>query len=197
MYLSSPSKQLEFSESLNRSNLVLCYLFTLMASLLLHAKSLQSCLTLCDPMDCGPPGSLSIGYSRQEYWSGLLCPPPGYLPDPGIKPRSLMSLALAGRFLTTNTTCHIFIFPSHLRGETVFGGWGEAVGGQNVRKVWLFTTSNPSPGWVGKWLVEAGELWKVPGLRGPASVTASMPLALSPTLLYRTGYNTSLPLSPS
>ena len=129
MYLSSPSKQLEFSESLNRSNLVLCYLFTLVASLLLHAKSLQSCLTLCDPMDCGPPGSLSIGYSRQEYWSGLLCPPPGYLPDPGIKPRSLMSPASAGRFLTINTTGHIFIFPSYLRGETVFGGQGEAVGG--------------------------------------------------------------------
>ena len=38
-----------------------------------HAKSLQSCLTLCDPMDCSPPGSspLSMGFSRQEYWSGL------------------------------------------------------------------------------------------------------------------------------
>ena len=36
----------------------------------LHAKSLQSCLTLCDPMDCSPPGSLSMEFSRQEYWSG-------------------------------------------------------------------------------------------------------------------------------
>ena len=40
----------------------------------------QSCLTLCDPMDCG--------FSRQEYWSGLPFPSPGDLPDPGIEPRS-------------------------------------------------------------------------------------------------------------
>ena len=42
-----------------------------------------------------------MGFSRQEYWSGLLCPPPGDLPDPGIKPKSLTSPALAGRFFTT------------------------------------------------------------------------------------------------
>ena len=47
---------------------------------------------------------LSMGFSRQEYWSGLPCPPSGDLPDPGIKPMSLMSLALAGRFFTTSTT---------------------------------------------------------------------------------------------
>ena len=47
---------------------------------------------------------LSMGFSRQEYWSGLPCPPPGDLPDPGINPVSLMSLALAGGFFTTNTT---------------------------------------------------------------------------------------------
>ena len=35
----------------------------------------------------------------QEYWSGLPCPPPGDLPNPGIKPASLMSPALAGRSL--------------------------------------------------------------------------------------------------
>ena len=33
------------------------------------------CPTLCDPMDCSPPGSSVSGFSRQEYWSGLLCPP--------------------------------------------------------------------------------------------------------------------------
>ena len=37
---------------------------------------------------------LSMGFSRQEYWSGLLCPPPEDLPDPGIKPASLASPAL-------------------------------------------------------------------------------------------------------
>ena len=97
------------------------------------AKSLQSCPTLCDPMDSSPPGSPvpgilqartlewvaisfsnawnwkvkvkslscvqlsatpwtaafqappSVGFSRQEYWSGLPCPPPGDLPNPGIE----------------------------------------------------------------------------------------------------------------
>ena len=47
---------------------------------------------------------LSVGFYRQEYWSGLPCPPPGDLPNPGIKPTSLTSPALAGRFLTTSTT---------------------------------------------------------------------------------------------
>ena len=54
----------------------------------------QSCPTLCNPMDCGLPGSLSIGFSRQEYWSGVPSPPPGNLPDPGFECISLMSLAL-------------------------------------------------------------------------------------------------------
>ena len=44
----------------------------------------QSCLTLCDPMDC----NLSLGFPRQEHWSGLPFPPPGDLPDPGIEPAS-------------------------------------------------------------------------------------------------------------
>ena len=41
---------------------------------------------------------LSLGFSRQEYWSGLLFPTPGDLSNPGIEPASLASLALAGRF---------------------------------------------------------------------------------------------------
>ena len=43
---------------------------------------------------------LSMGFSRQEYWSGLPCPIPGDLPDPGIKPASHKTPALAGRFFT-------------------------------------------------------------------------------------------------
>ena len=46
----------------------------------------------------------SMGFSRQEYWSGLLCPPPGDLPDPGIELASLTSPALVGGFFTTSTT---------------------------------------------------------------------------------------------
>jgi len=45
-----------------------------------------------------------MGFTRQEYWSGLLCPPPGDLPDPGIKPTSLMSPALAGGLFTASAT---------------------------------------------------------------------------------------------
>ena len=47
---------------------------------------------------------LSKGFSSQEDWSGLPCPPPGDLPNPGIKAKSLMSPALAGTFFTTNAT---------------------------------------------------------------------------------------------
>ena len=64
--------------------------------IVVHAKSLQSCPIHCDSMYCSPPGSSVHGILQQEYWSGLPCPPPGDLPDPGIKPMSLMSPALAG-----------------------------------------------------------------------------------------------------
>ena len=44
-----------------------------------------------------------MGFSRQEYWSVLLCPPPGDLPNPEADPVSLTSPALAGGFFTTST----------------------------------------------------------------------------------------------
>ena len=44
---------------------------------------------------------LSMGFFRQEYWSGLPFPPPGDLPNPGTEPMSLESPALAGGFFTT------------------------------------------------------------------------------------------------
>ena len=48
---------------------------------------------------------LSMGFSRQEYWSGLPFPPPGHLPEPRIEPTPFTSPALAGGFfLTTSTT---------------------------------------------------------------------------------------------
>ena len=53
----------------------------------------QSCPTLCDAMDCSL-APLSMGFSRQEYWSGWPCPPLGDLPVPGIRPISLVSPAL-------------------------------------------------------------------------------------------------------
>ena len=47
---------------------------------------------------------LSMGFSRQEYWSGLPFPSPGDLPNPGLKPVYLMSHALAGGFFITSAT---------------------------------------------------------------------------------------------
>ena len=66
------------------------------------AKLLQSCLTLCNPIDGAHQAPLSLGFSRQEYRSGLPCGPPGDLPDPGTEPASLVSPA--GRFFTTSAT---------------------------------------------------------------------------------------------
>ena len=56
-----------------------------------------SCLSLFDPWTVAHQAPLSMGFSRQGYWSGLPCPPPGDLPDPGIESASP---ALAGRFFT-------------------------------------------------------------------------------------------------
>ena len=56
----------------------------------------KSCPTLCNPMYCRPPGS--VGFSRQEYWSGLLFPTPGDIPNPEIEPESP---SLADGFFTT------------------------------------------------------------------------------------------------
>ena len=52
------------------------------------AQSLQSCLTLCDPMDYSLPGSSVHEILQSRLWSGLPCSPPGDLPDPGIEPVS-------------------------------------------------------------------------------------------------------------
>ena len=61
----------------------------------------QSCPILCNPMDCSSQAPLSMGFPRQEYWSGLPFPSPGHLPDPGIEPASPMSAALVGGCFTT------------------------------------------------------------------------------------------------
>jgi len=63
-----------------------------------------SCVRLfVTPWTVACQAPVSIGFFRQEYWSGLPCPPAGDLPDPGIKPASLMSPALAGGFFTTES----------------------------------------------------------------------------------------------
>ena len=63
-------------------------------------KSLSRVRFLATPRNAAYQAPLSMGFSRQGYWSGLPCPPPGHLPNPGTGPMSLMSPALAGGFFT-------------------------------------------------------------------------------------------------
>ena len=73
------------------------------------ARTINSCVLnhfshVClfvTPWTVACQASLSMGFSRQEYWGGLPCSPPGDLPDPGIETVSLKSPALAGGFFTT------------------------------------------------------------------------------------------------
>ena len=68
------------------------------------AKSLQLCPTICDLWTVACQALLSMRVSRQENWRGLPFFSPGDLPDPEIKPASLMSPALASEFFTTSAT---------------------------------------------------------------------------------------------
>ena len=72
-------------------------LLLLLLLLLSHFSRVRLFVT---PLPVARQAPLSMGFFRQEYWSGLLCPPPGDLPDPGIKPESPASPALTGRFFT-------------------------------------------------------------------------------------------------
>ena len=96
----------------------------------MRTKSLQLCLTFCDPMDgtiiCQTP--LSMGFSRQEYWSGLPFPSPGKLPNPGIEPWSpalqadCLLTKLQGKSLL-KTICHYklkFYHPSMPLSESLY-----------------------------------------------------------------------------
>ena len=69
--------------------------------MLSHLNRVRLFETMCTAARQAP---LSMGLSRQEFWSGLPRPPPGDLPDPGMEPTSLTSPALAGRFFTTRAT---------------------------------------------------------------------------------------------
>ena len=90
-----------------------------------RAQLLQLSLTLCNPIDCSPLGSSVHGLSRQGHGSGLPCPPPGDIPDPGIKSTSafiswtaggilyplshlssVQSLSCVGLFATPRTAAH-------------------------------------------------------------------------------------------
>ena len=70
-----------------------------------HTRALSRVQLFATPGTVTHQASLSMGFSRQEYWSGLPFPPPEDLPDPGIKLTSLVSPGLAGGFFTTGATC--------------------------------------------------------------------------------------------
>ena len=71
----------------------------------------QSRLTLCDPVDRSPQAPLSVGLSRQAHWSGLPCPPPGGLPDPGAEP-PLQPTARTGPVLCLPMLVGCWVSPS-------------------------------------------------------------------------------------
>ena len=68
---------------------------------------------LATPWTVAHQAPLSLGFSRQEHWSGLPFPTPGDLPDPGIKSISLMPPAVAGGFFTTSTTLEALIIDKY------------------------------------------------------------------------------------
>ena len=91
----------QFQHKLFLLNSIPLPFFCLLLLLQSHFSHVQLFATL---WIIAPQPPLSMGFSRQEYWSGLSCPPPGDLPNPGIEPTSLTSLPLAGSFFTTSTT---------------------------------------------------------------------------------------------
>ena len=67
-------------------------------------ESLSHVRLFATPQTIDHQASLSMGFSRQEYWSRLSCPLPAHLPNPGIEPMSLMSPELVGESFTTGAT---------------------------------------------------------------------------------------------
>ena len=79
----------------------------------------RSVMSLFNSLDCRPPGSSvhRILQARQEYWSGLPFPPPGNLPDPGLKPGSPVSPALQDFLPTEPGGSSIFWLKLHIKNK--------------------------------------------------------------------------------
>ena len=107
------------------------------------AWSLRSCVTLCSPVDCSPPGSSDHRFFRQDYWSRLPFPPPVDLPNSGIEPTSLASPALAGGFFTTCA-----IWKALKRGHCGCVDWQTNRGlPWDRREFYHWVTHAPNPKW--------------------------------------------------
>ena len=86
----------------------------------MHVLSLFSCVQIFVTLwTVARQAPLSMGFSRQEYWSGLPCPSPEGLPNSGTEPASLMSPELAGRFFITNATWALVLY-THYRIKHLF-----------------------------------------------------------------------------
>ena len=105
----------------------------------------QLCPTICDSMDCSPPGSSLWGFSRQEYWSGLPGPPSGDLPNPGTESASSVSPGLQADSLPPE--------PSGKPKTTNRFGVGHLSGAGNISffasssECWLVSSDISSQGW--------------------------------------------------
>ena len=85
-----------------------CIYICIFMSMLSRFSHIQLFVT---PWTAAYQAPLSIEFSRHKYWSGFPCLPPGDLTNPGIKPVSLMSPTLAGRFFTTSAfwEAHVYV----------------------------------------------------------------------------------------
>ena len=92
----------------------------------------QLCVTVWTVAHQAP---LSMGFSRQEYWSGQQCPSPGDLPDRGIEPMSLMSPELADRFFTTSATWEAQICKEIYNCKCPFASFGISLKKKQTRVV--------------------------------------------------------------
>ena len=84
-------------------------------------SGVQSCLTLCDPMDIDLQAPLSMELSRQEYCSGLPFASPGNLPDPGIEPKSpTLQADFTVSKVKVALSCQILCDPKHYTVHGIF-----------------------------------------------------------------------------
>ena len=100
----------------------------------------KSCLTLCNPKDCSPPGSSVHGISQARILECCHFPSPGDLLNPGTEPLYLVSPAVAGSFFTTNANWEAQEVRTHSsvlswKNSTDRGAWGATV--QRVAKSWM------------------------------------------------------------
>ena len=106
----------------------------------------QSCPTPAIPWTVAHQAPLSMGFFRQEYWSGLPLPSLGALPDPGREPASLVAPALAGRVFTASATWRLLLWLSKVSSCSAgdpgsIPGWGRSAGegkGYPLQYSWAF-----------------------------------------------------------